>query len=95
MSSEQTPTPVLEPAAQAFADAAAQPPPLYQLTPDEARRVLDDIQAAPVTTVRYDGIIHDFMMLNPLSHTNAARAAIAQAIAVLRDALGTAGEQAI
>ena len=43
-----------------------------------------------VTTVRYDGAIHDFMMLNPLSDTRAARAAIAQAIAALRQALHTA-----
>ena len=43
-----------------------------------------------VTTVRYDGTIHDFMMLNPLSGTNATRAAVAQATAVLRKALGTA-----
>jgi acetyl esterase/lipase len=42
-----------------------------------------------VTTVRYDGITHDFMMLNPLSDTHATRAAIAQAIAVLREALHT------
>jgi len=34
-----------------------------------------------VTTVRYDGITHDFMMLNPLSNTRATRAAVAQAIA--------------
>jgi acetyl esterase len=40
-----------------------------------------------VTTVRYDGITHDFMMLNPLSETHATRAAIAQAISVLRRAL--------
>jgi acetyl esterase/lipase len=40
-----------------------------------------------VTTVRYDGITHDFMMLTPLSNTNATRAAVAQAISVLRDAL--------
>jgi acetyl esterase len=40
-----------------------------------------------VTTVRYDGITHDFMMLNPLSDTYATRAAVAQAIAVLREAL--------
>jgi acetyl esterase/lipase len=40
-----------------------------------------------VTTVRYDGITHDFMMLNPLSDTHATRAAIAQATSVLRDAL--------
>jgi acetyl esterase/lipase len=41
-----------------------------------------------VTTVRYDGTIHDFMMLNPLAGTHATRAAIAQAIAALRSALG-------
>ena len=40
-----------------------------------------------VTTTRYDGITHDFMMLNPLSETRATRAAIAQAISALRDAL--------
>jgi acetyl esterase len=40
-----------------------------------------------VTTVRYDGITHDFMMLNPLSETHATRAAVAQAISILRDAL--------
>jgi acetyl esterase len=40
-----------------------------------------------VTTVRYDGAIHDFMMLNPLSDTYATRAAVAQATAVLRTAL--------
>jgi acetyl esterase/lipase len=44
----------------------------------------------PVTTVRYDGIIHDFMMLNALSGTQAARAAIGQASAILRAALDTA-----
>jgi acetyl esterase/lipase len=43
-----------------------------------------------VTAVRYDGITHDFMMLNPLSDTHATRAAIAQAIGVLRNALNTA-----
>jgi acetyl esterase len=40
-----------------------------------------------ITTVRYDGITHDFMMLNPLSDTHATRAAVAQAISVLREAL--------
>jgi acetyl esterase len=40
-----------------------------------------------ITTVRYDGITHDFMMLNPLSDTHATRAAVAQAISVLRAAL--------
>jgi hypothetical protein len=43
-----------------------------------------------ITTVRYDGITHDFMMLTPLSSTHATRAAVAQAIAALRQALHTA-----
>jgi acetyl esterase len=42
-----------------------------------------------VTATRYGGIIHDFMMLNALAETNAARAATAQAAAFFRDALGT------
>lgn len=58
---------------------------------DEGEAYAAKLRAAgvAVTTVRYDGITHDFMMLNPLSGTHATRAAIAQAIAVLRDALGT------
>ena len=44
----------------------------------------------PVTTVRYDGVVHDFMLLNAMSEANATRAAIAQATAFLRAALGTA-----
>ncbi|MHB9858097.1 hypothetical protein [Streptomyces sp. YIM S03343] len=40
-----------------------------------------------ITTVRYDSSTHDFMTLNPLSDTHATRAAVTQAIAVLRDAL--------
>ncbi|MCX5561646.1 alpha/beta hydrolase [Streptomyces sp. NBC_00038] len=43
----------------------------------------------PVTAVRYQGIIHDFVMLNALRETHAAGAAIAQAISTLRTALGT------
>lgn len=58
---------------------------------DEGEGYAAHLRAAgvAVTTVRYDGINHDFMMLNPLSATHAARAAIAQSIAVLRQALGT------
>lgn len=41
----------------------------------------------PTTSVRYNGIIHDFMMLNPLRETAAATAAIEQAVHVLRKAL--------
>ena len=43
----------------------------------------------PVTTVRYDGTIHDFMLLNSMSQTRATRAAVAQAIAFLRQAFET------
>jgi acetyl esterase/lipase len=41
------------------------------------------------TCVRYNGILHDFMMLNPLRGTAASTGAIEQAIGVLRKALGT------
>jgi acetyl esterase/lipase len=57
---------------------------------DEGEAYAARVRAAglEVTTVRYDGITHDFMMLNPLSQTRATRAAIAQAISFLRSALG-------
>jgi acetyl esterase len=42
---------------------------------------------ARVTTVRYNGTIHDFVLLNPLAETPATRGAIAQAITMLRGAL--------
>jgi acetyl esterase/lipase len=56
---------------------------------DEGEAYAAKLRAAgvPVTTVRYNGITHDFMMLNPLSNTCATRAAVAQAIAMLRQAL--------
>jgi acetyl esterase len=59
---------------------------------DEGEAYAARLRAAgvAVTTVRYDGITHDFMMLNPLSATHATRAAVAQAIAVSRDALQSA-----
>jgi acetyl esterase/lipase len=40
----------------------------------------------PVTTVRYDGVVHDVMLLNAMSDARATRAAIAQATAFLRQA---------
>ncbi|MFF8674116.1 alpha/beta hydrolase [Streptomyces sp. NPDC015242] len=43
----------------------------------------------PVTAVRYQGVIHDFVMLNALRETHAADAAIRQASAVLHAALHT------
>jgi acetyl esterase/lipase len=72
-------------------------PPTY-LCVDEADPLRDEGEAyaaklrsagVPVTTVRYDGIIHDFMLLNALSETRATRAAIDQATAFLRAGLGT------
>ena len=39
---------ILEPAARAFADAAAEPPLLYERGVDGARKLLDDVQAQPV-----------------------------------------------
>ena len=58
---------------------------------DEGEAYAAKLRAAgvAVTTVRYDGVVHDFMLLNALSETKATRAAIAQATAFLRGALGT------
>jgi acetyl esterase/lipase len=42
-----------------------------------------------VTATRYAGIIHDFVMLNALRGTNAAEAAIKQAVGHLRETLGS------
>src|SRR5215470_990697 len=41
-----------------------------------------------VTAVRYNGTIHDFVMLNALADTPATRGAIAQAVTALTGALG-------
>jgi acetyl esterase/lipase len=72
-------------------------PPTY-LCVDEADVLRDEGEAyaaklreagVPVTAVRFDGTIHDFMLLNSLSDTRATRAAIDQATAFLRSGLGT------
>ena len=42
--------PILEPAAQEIADATSKPPFLYELGPEGARKVLDDIRAARSTS---------------------------------------------
>lgn len=72
-------------------------PPAY-LCVDEADVLRDEGEAyaaklrsagVPVTTVRYNGTIHDFMLLNALSETRATQAAIGQATAFLRAGLGT------
>ncbi len=41
------------------------------------------------TSVRFNGAIHDFLMLNPVRGTAATTAALEQAIHILRKALGT------
>jgi acetyl esterase/lipase len=45
---------VLEPAAQEIADATSKPPFLYEIGVDAARKVLDDIQAAPIDKLPVD-----------------------------------------
>lgn len=128
--------PVLEPAAQAFADATAQPPYLYQIAVADGRKAVDDVQSGedvpllpvdeewvtvhggptgdvrtrivrprgstgpgeayagrlraagvPVTALRVQGAIHDFVMLNALRETRAAELAIGLAARTLREAL--------
>jgi acetyl esterase len=82
---------------QASTEQVTALPPTY-LCVDEADVLRDEGEAyaaklrsagVPVTTVRYNGTIHDFMLLNALRETRATRAAIDQAIALLRDGLGT------
>jgi acetyl esterase len=48
MSTQQTTAVVLEPAAQEFADATSTPPFIYELSPAEAREVLEDVQRSPI-----------------------------------------------
>lgn len=56
---------------------------------DEGEAYANKLRQAgvPVTAVRYQGIIHDFVMLDALRETHAAEAAINQAISALRTAL--------
>jgi acetyl esterase len=64
---------------------------------DEGEAYAAKLRAAgvAVTAVRYEGIIHDFVMLNALRETRATSAAIDQATAVLRTALWTEGSTAM
>ncbi|MCL6568445.1 MAG: alpha/beta hydrolase fold domain-containing protein [Meiothermus silvanus] len=59
---------------------------------EEAEAYARKLRAAgvSVTAIRFQGMIHDFVMLHALAHTNAARAALTQATATLREAFGTA-----
>ncbi|GAB2997510.1 alpha/beta hydrolase [Saccharothrix stipae] len=56
---------------------------------DEGEAYANKLREAgvPVTAVRYQGVIHDFVMLDALRETHAAEAAIGQAVAVLKGAL--------
>ncbi|MGW1258955.1 alpha/beta hydrolase [Streptomyces sp. NPDC002513] len=56
---------------------------------DEGEAYAAKLRAAgnDVTAVRYEGVVHDFMMLNALAKTNAAQAATAQAGEFLRSVL--------
>ena len=51
-----------------------------------ARRLSD--AGVRVTSARYNGTIHDFVLLNALADTPATRSAIAQAVGALKSALG-------
>lgn len=70
-------------------------PPALVIT-DEADVLRDEGEAygrklrqagVDVTAVRYEGVFHDFMMLNALAETNATRAATAQTAQALKSAL--------
>ncbi|MFC9948358.1 alpha/beta hydrolase [Streptomyces pratensis] len=56
---------------------------------DEGEAYADKLRQAgvPVTAVRFQGIIHDFVMLDALRGTHAAEAAITMAVHTLRTAL--------
>ncbi|WP_406269169.1 alpha/beta hydrolase [Streptomyces sp. NBC_00191] len=59
---------------------------------DEGEAYANSLRTAgvPVVATRYQGIIHDFVMLNALRETHAAGAAIAQAVSTLHTVLHTA-----
>jgi acetyl esterase len=76
------------------ADLAGLPPALVingeaDVLRDEGEAYAAKLRAAgvPVTSVRYNGTIHDFVMLNALRDTDAARAATAQGGEFLRTTL--------
>src|SRR2546423_1210860 len=49
------PRPVLEPAAQAFAEATANPPYLFDLGPVEGRKTVDEVQWGEIAAPRVEG----------------------------------------
>jgi acetyl esterase/lipase len=54
MSTQQTAAVVLEPAAQEFADATSTPPFIYELSPADAREVLEGVQRSPIDKPEVD-----------------------------------------
>jgi acetyl esterase len=90
MRSEPTASPL-----QATVEQLRGLPPALVIT-DEADVLRDEGEAygrklrqagVDVTSVRYEGVFHDFMMLNALAETNATRNAIAQTARLLKAAL--------
>jgi hypothetical protein len=94
---------ILEPTAQEIADAMSKSPVRYEIGPDGARKVLDDIQGTPIDNPEVgekwitvpvdaeevgDGTLRDFMMLHPVGGRAASIAPVAQPIHILRKALG-------
>jgi len=87
--------PTASPLQATLAQLAGLPPAL--VITDEADVLRDEGEAygrklrqagVDVTAVRYEGVFHDFMMLNDLAGTNATRAAIQQSAQALKTALG-------
>ncbi|WP_141585769.1 alpha/beta hydrolase [Actinomadura sp. WMMA1423] len=83
----------------ALEDLAGLPPALVIVDENDVLRDEGEAYArrltqagVPTTSVRYNGTLHDFMMLNPVRDTHATRAATAQAIATLKAALNIGKE---
>jgi acetyl esterase len=58
---------------------------------DQGEAYADKLREAgvPTTSVRFNGTMHDFMMLNALRDTESTRAAVSLAVSALRRAFGT------
>ncbi|MFD4872734.1 alpha/beta hydrolase [Streptomyces sp. NPDC058420] len=54
MTDSTAPRPVLEPAAQAFVEATANPPYLFDLAPAEGRKAVDEVQSGEITKPAVD-----------------------------------------
>jgi acetyl esterase len=63
--------------------------PCIALLRGEAASGLLAAAGVAVSSVRYNGTIHDFMLLNPIANTPAVRAAVQQASGYLREVFGS------